>query len=234
MAEEIKQPEQVEEQEGQEQEQQQPDEAQKTDKEEKLFTQDEMNEILRKRLERQQKQFEKKYGSDLEDRLRRLEELEQAEKERKQAEMSDAERLQAQLEELQKERESLAQQLQQVQSRAREQAIYNEFMKAANEHGIAYVEDAWALSAKRLSEIEFDEDGKPLGVADIVAELAKQKPFLLKQDTQPRTIGGANAPKPQPEKTKEQRLKEAAEKARKSQRVEDLIAYAALKRELGL
>jgi Rad3-related DNA helicase len=234
MAEEQRQ-EQLE-QEGHEQEQGQDprnsDGSKNTDTE-KRFTQAEVDEILRRRLERQEKQFAKKYGDDVEARLQRLAELEAQEEERKQAEMTELERLQAQLQQLQQERDALSQELETTRTRAQEQAIRNEFIKAATEKGIAYVDDAWTLAASRLAEVEFDDNGNPQGVAEIAESLAKEKPFLLKQETTPRTIGGGNSPKPAPEKSKEQRLKEAAEKARLSGRPEDRIAYRMLKQELS-
>jgi hypothetical protein len=52
---------------------------------------------------------------------------------------------------------------------------------------------------------------------------------------EPRTIGGSSNPTPDATaKTAEQLLKDAAEKAKRTGRMDDRAAYAALKRELGL
>jgi hypothetical protein len=52
---------------------------------------------------------------------------------------------------------------------------------------------------------------------------------------EPKTIGNPSNPNPNEtaQKTAEQLLKEAEEKAKKSGRIEDVAAYSKLKRELG-
>jgi len=65
----------------------------------KTFTEDEVNEIIKKRLERERKKYE---GFD--EIKAEYERLKKAEEERKQAEMTEVERLQAKLAELEKQR----------------------------------------------------------------------------------------------------------------------------------
>jgi hypothetical protein len=227
MAEEIKneQPEGVEPQDNKPEDKKEPEK-----KEEKTFTQAELEEILEKRLARERKKLER--FADYDELKKKLEEYEKQAEEKRLAELSEAERLQEELKKLQAERESLAAELEKATQRMKEQAILNEFIQHANKAGITYVEDAYKLAD--LSAVEFDENGKPLGIEEIVKNLVKEKPFLVAEKKAPRTIGESQAPTDRPEKTKEQRLKEAAEKARQSGKIEDFIKYVALKRELGL
>lgn len=206
------------------------DEAGKQDKDkkaEKLFTQEELDEILAKRLERERKKYK-----DVEEKLKRLEQLEKEAEERRLKELSEQERLQELLKKAEEEKSTLAKQLEELQNAVKHERIVNEFVKLAHKYNIAYVDDALKLAD--LSSVTVDEDGVH-GVEDVIKKLVEEKPFLLaQQPKEPKTIGGPSNPKPATDKTKEQLLREAAEKARKSGRIEDRVAYAKLKRELGI
>jgi hypothetical protein len=84
--------------------------------------------------------------------------------------------------------------------------------------------------------VTIDEDGNVVGIEDVIKALVEHKPFLLAQaKKEPKPIGeSTNAKSDKSDKSAEQLLREAAEKARRTGRPEDLAAYAKLKRELGL
>lgn len=208
------------------------DSAEKESKE-KTFTQAELDEIIEKRLARERKKLADASSklAEYDEIKKRLAELEAEKEEQRRAELTEAERLQEELKAAIEAREQLQKQLEATERRVKEQAIDAEFIQYATKHGIAYIEDARKLAD--LGDIEFDENGKPVGIEDRVKLLVKEKPFLLGEKKTPLTIGDSNNPNPRPDKTKEQRLKEAAEKAR-SGRPEDVAAYSRLKRELGL
>ncbi|WP_052759480.1 hypothetical protein [Paenibacillus sp. DMB20] len=84
-----------------------------------------------------------------------------------------------------------------------------------------------------MSGVTVDEDGNAQGVEEAVKALVETHPYLTEK-TQPKQIGGASGGADPTDKSKEQLLADAAEKARKSGRLEDQAAYAKLKRELGM
>lgn len=194
----------------------------------KTFTQEELDEIIAKRLERERKKY-----ADYEELKAKLAEYEKQEEERKRAEMSEIQRLQADLQAKIEAEQALQKQLSQLQETIKQEKIRNAFIVKAQSAGIAYVEDAYRLAD--FSGVEVDEDGNVKGIDAVVEQLVKNKPFLLAEEKkQPKQIGDVSGGQKRSDKTKEQLLAEAAEKARKSGRIEDLAAYAKLKRELGL
>ena len=109
--------------------------------------------------------------------------------------------------------------------------VNSEFIKVANANGIQYVDDAMRLAD--LSAVKVGEDGKVEGVEEIVKALVENKPYLVAQK-KAKAIGEAsNQVSDRSDKTADQLLAEAAEKARKTNKPEDKIAFAKLKRELG-
>ena len=191
----------------------------------KTYTQDEINEMIAKRLERERKKF-----ADYDEIKTKLSTYEQAQKERQEAEMTELEKLQAKLAEKETSEQTLAQQLAEVQKTAQEERIRNEFIKVATSANIAYIDDAIALAD--LSAVKIDEDGKVVGVDHVVSALVENKPFLIAKK-QPQAIGTATNGGTQPsDKTAEQLLADAAEKARNGG-IKERMAYAKLKRELG-
>lgn len=195
----------------------------------KTFTEDEVNEIIKKRLERERKKY-----SDYEDLKAQLEQLRQAEEERKRAEMSELDRYKVDLEKALNERQTFEQELEKLRESVKQERIKNAFITAATSANIAYIDDAFRLAD--LSAVTIDEDGNVVGIEDAIKTLVEHKPFLLAQaKKEPRPIGeSTNAKSDKSDKSAEQLLREAAEKARRTGRPEDLAAYAKLKRELGL
>ncbi|MBG9736579.1 hypothetical protein [Paenibacillus alvei] len=202
--------------------------ADPTPEPEKTFTQAELDDIVAKRLERERK----KYG-DYEDLKTKLTELQTAEDERKRGELTEIERYKADLEKEQASKQTLESELTTLRESVKQERIRNAFITAAQSANIAYIDDAWSLADK--SEINVGDDGKVVGIDALIASLVESKPFLVAQNpTKPKTIGDPTDAPPKGQKTAEQMLKEAADKARASGRLEDQAAYAKLKRELGL
>lgn len=194
----------------------------------KTFTQEELDEIIAKRLERERKKY-----ADYEELKAKLAEYEKQEEERKRAEMSEIQRLQADLQAKIEAEQALQKQLSQLQETIKQEKIRNAFIVKAQLAGIAYVDDAYRLAD--FSGVEVDEDGNVKGIDAVVEQLVKNKPFLLSDEKKnPKPVGDVTGWQKRSDKTKEQLLAEAAEKARNSGRIEDLAAYAKLKRELGL
>ncbi|SCV23885.1 Uncharacterized protein BCRIVMBC845_06482 [Bacillus cereus] len=70
-------------------------------------------------------------------------------------------------------------------------------------------------------------------IEEIVKQLVADRPYLVKVEKQQREIGGAsNGGGGKTEKTSDEILAEYAAKARKTQRWEDKVAYANMKRQL--
>lgn len=181
------------------------------------------------------KQF-KELGFDSPDQLKevmeQLDAYKKADEERKKAEMSELERLQAELQAKEEAEKELSQQLEAHKKAVEQEKIRNAFITKAQAANIAYIDDAYALAD--LSSVKVTENGVE-GIDEVVANLIENKPFLLeRQSKTPRQIGeGTSHRNEVSEKTAEQLLKEAAEKARNSGKPEDKMAYAHLKRKLG-
>lgn len=82
------------------------------------------------------------------------------------------------------------------------------------------------------------EQGKIKGIENLLIGLREKYDFLRKPNEIPETIGGmALNPDGSNEQIKgqitERQLQEAAEKARKSGKIEDRVAYAMLRKKLG-
>jgi hypothetical protein len=205
-----------------------PEEAEK--KPAKTFTEDELNEIIKKRLERERKKYE---GFD--EIKAEYERLKKAEEERKQAEMTELERLQEKLAELEKQAQEAEQAKTQTLEAANKRLIKSEFKVLAKELGVRSeaLEDAFVLAD--LSAVEIDDDGNVKGVKEAVEALKKAKPYLFGGNEYADPTPGNNEVKRADSKeSMKRKLQELAEKARKSGRIEDKIAYVKLKSELGL
>ncbi|WP_068616583.1 phage scaffolding protein [Paenibacillus tuaregi] len=197
---------------------------------EKTFTQAELDDIVAKRLARDRKGRE-----DYEDIKAKLTALELAEAEREKAKLSETERLEAEKAEALKIAEDAKAERDKALTAANQRLIKAEFRAIARELNIRAdaLDDAYVLAD--LSAVKVDDDGNIAGVKDVVEALLTNKPFLAEQPkSQPKPIGGASGGTDPVDKTKEQLLKDAADKARKTGRIEDQAAYAKLKRELGL
>ena len=192
----------------------------------KTFTHEELDNIVKDRLQRDRKKY-----ADYDDLKSKLDAFEAAEEERKKAEMTELDRLKAELATKETTASDLASKLEALQERIKQDKVRSAFEKVASSKHIGYLEDAFAMA--NLSAVEIAEDGTVSGVEEAVEELVKNKPYLVTKKQQKPVGEPSNDPKPKADKTSEQLLHEAAEKARKSGRVEDRVAYAALKRELG-
>ncbi|NGQ95493.1 hypothetical protein G3578_10045 [Brevibacillus sp. SYP-B805] len=202
------------------------------DAHEKTFTQEDVDRIVLERIARERKKLER--FADYDDIKAKLAEYEKEREERQRAEMTEIERYKADYEKVTSEKQTLEQQLTELRETIKREKIVNEFIKVATALNVAYIDDALKLAD--LSAVTVDEDGVK-GVKEAVEALVQHKPFLLAQaKKEPKTVGGPSNPNPDgtAQKTAEQLLKEAAEKARRTGRIEDRMAYAQLKKELGL
>src|SRR5690606_41765562 len=105
----------------------------------------------------------------------------------------------------------------------------NEFIKVAASSKIAYSDGALALA--NVSTVTMDADGKVVGVDDVVNSVVENKPYLVAKK-QPQASGTATNGGQHSDKTAEQLLADAAEKARNGG-IKERMAYAKLKKELG-
>ncbi|OMD92411.1 hypothetical protein BSK49_03795 [Paenibacillus odorifer] len=99
------------------------------------------------------------------------------------------------------------------------------FYRKASAAGIA--EPDKLAGIVNLSGITFDDAGNAQGLDEIITAVTATAPR-----TQPLSLGGPSGGGERYERTKTHILVDAAEKARKSGRAEDIAAYAALKRQL--
>lgn len=157
----------------------------------------------------------------------------EADEERKRKEMTELERLQDVLKKKQTAEQELQKQIEALKKQVESEKIRNAFITKAQEANIAYIDDALKLAD--LSNVTVDDEGVK-GIDEVIKNLVETKPFLLKQQSnQPKQIGEpSNYGGKDSQKTAEQLLAEAAEKAKKSGKIEDLAAYQKLKRVLDL
>lgn len=200
-----------------------------TKPESKTFTQEELDKIVADRIQREKKKLEK--FADYDEIKTKAAEYEKAVEEKRLAELSAQERAEEIARLAQEEKSALEAELQKLIESNRQQAIKNEFFKVASALNVEYVDDAMKLAD--LSAVTVDEEGVK-GVEDVVKALVEHKPFLVKKaKAEPKVIGDSTQSKSDNgDKTAEQLLKQAADRAKKSGRVEDKIAYAQLKRDL--
>jgi len=196
----------------------------------KTFTQEELDKILADRIARERKKLEK--FADYDEIKTKASEYEKALEEKRLAELSEKERADELAKKAQEERDQYAKQLAELQNTIKAEKIRNAFITKAQAEGISYIDDAYRLAD--LSSVDLDEEGSVVGIDDVVKALVDSKPFLVGQ-AKPKLIGGegTNKQHDKSEKTAEQLLAEAYEKAKKSGRPEDRIAYNKLKIELG-
>lgn len=187
------------------------------------LTQEELDSIITKRVSR----TESKYA-DYNEVKEKLAAYEKAEQEKSDAELTELDRIKKELEAKAEVEQTLTQQIEDLKKAGEQEKITNAFIKAATSESIAYIDDALRLAD--LSGVSV-EDGKVVGVESVVKALVEEKPFLIAQ--KPKPIGqSTNSGTDKIDKTPDQLIKEAEEKARKSGRTEDLAAVAQLKRQL--
>jgi len=194
------------------------------------MTQDELDALIAKRIGQTKRQY-----ADYDEVKTKLSEFESAESERQKAAMTESERIQAELSAAKQAAEEAEGKSAAAIKAANERIIKADFKLAANSVNIRpdALEDAFLLADK--AGISVGEDGAVIGVKEALDALVAAKPYLVEvvAPNKPKQIGDPNNPSKDNQRTNEQLLAEAAEKARKSGRLEDQAAYAKLKRELA-
>ncbi|MCA6607442.1 phage scaffolding protein [Bacillus safensis] len=187
------------------------------------LTQEEFDEKITSRIKRAVSKY-----ADYDDLKAKLSAYEKAEQEKADAELTELDRIKKELEAKAETEKTLTQQIEDLKKAGEQEKITNAFIKAATSANIAYLDDALRLAD--LSGVAV-EDGKVVGVDDVVKALVEEKPFLIAQKQ--KAIGqSTNSGTDKIDKTPDQLIKEAEEKARKSGRTEDRAAVAQLKRQL--
>lgn len=206
--------------------QQQQQTQEPTQKNEKTLTQEEVNAIVQGKVNKLKDKYK-----DYDELARKVAEFDKAQKEKADAELSELERAQKALEEKEGSLSAMQKQIEEMNKANEARAIRTAFENAARKVNIEYVNDAFNLADLSAVKVEGD---KVEGIEDIVAGLVESKPFLLAKKQQ-QSIGGASNGQSgaQHQVSNEDLLKAAAEKARKTGRLEDRVAYAHLKRELS-
>ncbi|CAM3640281.1 hypothetical protein [Mesobacillus zeae] len=195
----------------------------------KTFTQEELDKIVADRIAREKKKLDK--YADYDEIKTKASEYEKQLEEKRLAELSEKERLAEIAKKFEAEKSALSAELEATRESMKAEKIRTEFIKVATSNQVAYIDDAFSLAD--LSAVTIDEDGKVVGMDDAIKALVDNKPFLLAKK-QPTAIGEpTNGTPERTDKTAEQLLHDAAEKARKSGRIEDKMAYATLKAELN-
>ena len=193
------------------------------------MSQDELNALISKEKGRVKSKY-----ADYDDLKAKLADLESAENKRKEAEMTELELLQKKLAEKDGTEQSLAKQLEELQTQMQQEKIVNAFIKAAPSVNIPSDRIDAALKLIDTSAVSI-EDGKVVGLEDAMSALVEQYGFLAETKKPQKPIGEpSNSPKDTADKTGEQLLQEAADKVKRTQSMEAKVAYAALKAKLGL
>lgn len=183
----------------------------------KTFTQAEIDAMIQARIARERDKY-----ADYDDLKAKAEAFEAEKRQREEAEMTEAEKARKEADELKAQLESLQQQREQ-------DAINAAIEEALRKENVKYIEQAKRLAD--LSSVKY-EDGKVVGIEDAVSNLLAESPFL-KVEKQ-REIGEPSNTAPQKsDKSAQELLEAAAQKARMSGRMEDKLAYVELKRSLG-
>jgi hypothetical protein len=197
--------------------------------EEKKFTQDDLNKFLAERLGRVKTKY-----ADYDDLKTKASEYEKALEEKRLAELSAQERAEEIAKKYEAERNEYAKQLEELKSQAQREKIVNAFIKAAPSANIPSDRIDAALKLADLSAVSIGENGVE-GLETVMGTLVEQYGFLAETKRPQKPIGDAtNSPKDTADKTSEQLLNDAIAKAKRTQKIEDRMAVAALKRELGL
>jgi hypothetical protein len=197
----------------------------------KTFTQAELDKIVADRIARERKKTEK--FADYDELKTKASEYEKALEEKRLAELSAQERAEEIAKKFEVERNEYAKQLEDLKSQAQREKVVNAFIKAAPGVNIPSDRIDAALKLADLSAVTVGENGVE-GLEDVMGTLVEQYSFLAETRKPQKAIGEAtNSPKDTADKTSEQLLREAAEKAKRSQKIEDKIAYAALKAQLS-
>lgn len=140
----------------------------------KTLTQEQADDVVAKRLERERKKYE-----DYEDIKAKLITFEQAEDERKKQEMTEVERLQAEKDDAAKKAIEASELAQKAQEEANTRILNTEIKSVARSLNANDPNDVLALLDK--TEIKIDEEGNVQGVETAVEALKASKPWMFKQ-----------------------------------------------------
>jgi hypothetical protein len=196
----------------------------------KTFTQVELDKIVADRIARERKKIEK--FADYDDLKTKASEYEKALEEKRLAELSAQERAEEIAKKFEAERNEYAKQLEELKTQAQREKVVNAFIKAAPGVNIPSDRIDAALKLADLSAVTVGENGVE-GLDTVMSTLVEQYNFLAETKKPQKQIGEAtNSPKETADKTSEQLLRDAAEKAKASGKPEDRAAYANLKRAL--
>ena len=197
----------------------------------KTFTQDELDKIVADRISRERKKLEK--FADYDDLKTKASEYEKALEEKRLAELSAQERAEELAKKYEAERNDLEKKLTDYQAKVERQQVVNAFIKAAPGANIPADRIDAALKLADLSAVTVGENGIE-GLDAVMGALVETYGFLAETKKPQKPIGEpSNSPKDTADKTTEQMLREAAEKAKRTGKTEDMIAYATLKAQLG-
>jgi len=200
--------------------------------ESKTFTQEELDKIVADRIARERKKIEK--FADYDDLKTKASEYEKALEEKRLAELSAQERAEELAKKYEAERNDFEKQLKDYQTKAERQKIENAFIKAAPGVNIPVDRIDAALKLADLAAVTIGENGVE-GLEDVMNALVTNYSFLADTKKPQKQIGEAtNSLRDTAEKTSEQLLRDAQDKAKRTGRIEDRMAVAALKRELGI
>jgi chromosome segregation ATPase len=203
-------------------------------KDEPKFTQAEVNAIVQDRLSRMEKKYSDKL-SKLSEYEKQIAEFNKQAEEKRRAEMSELDKLKEDLAKKDELLQQLTQEKDGILGKFRTQTINTAFKEVAAKHDIEHLNAAMKLAKEELSALEVDEDGNVEGIEEMVKKLVEENPFLVSQKQPKKPVGAPTNPANRAEeKSSEQRIKEAYEKAKRTGNPEDLLAYRKLKRQLGM
>ncbi|MDA2128666.1 hypothetical protein PDM92_21115 [Bacillus cereus] len=188
------------------------------------MTQAELDALIAKSKNQVRKQF-----ADYDEVKAKAEEADRIAEEARLAKLDEVERAKEEAKAKENEVTSLQAELNSIKQAQKTKEINDKFAEVALSVNIPkeFIEDAKVLA--KVTDTTSVED-----IEEIVTKLVKERPFLVKEEVVQREIGGAsNPPKQKNEKSDAQLLQEAADKYRRTQRMEDKIAYVNLKHALA-
>ncbi|MED3275389.1 hypothetical protein BK703_16915 [Bacillus thuringiensis serovar silo] len=188
------------------------------------MTQAELDALIAKSKNQVRKQF-----ADYDEVKAKADEADRIAEEARLAKLDEVERAKEEAKAKEDEVTSLQAELNSMKQAQKTKEINDKFAEVALSVNIPkeFIEDAKVLA--KVTDATSVED-----IEEIVTKLVKERPFLVKEEVVQREIGGAsNPPKQKNEKSDAQLLQEAADKYRRTQRMEDKIAYVNLKHALA-
>lgn len=193
----------------------------------KTFTQEELDSILKDRLERDRKKY-----ADYDDKVAKLTALEQAEEERRLASLGEVERAKEEAAKKAQEAEELRQRLAAIEGEREEERKLAAFKSLASsaEYGLSADRIEAAIKLADMTQLQKTDAGYDAN--DVLKTLVDKYPFLTAQAAA-QPIGKPLAQTQEVVADKRSLLEKLAEKARLSGRTEDKVAYAQAKREFG-